>query len=216
MGKGFSYPALDIEVVSGRREAIAGRSKGPVLSEGGGMEKQILSKADISRLVVRIAHEIVERHGGSDGLVLTGIRTRGLPLARRIAARIEEFDGNEVPVAALDVSPYRDDLPLESRYRGKPENFPVEIDGRKVVVVDDVLFTGRTARAALDALTDLGRPERAQLAILVDRGHRELPIKADYVGKNIPTARGERVQVRLEEVDGKDEVVLTWETQEAK
>ena len=174
-------------------------------------EKQILSMDDIRRALTRIAHEILERHRGVDGLVLAGIHTRGLPLARRIAGKILEFEGANVPVAALDVRHYRDDVPLRSRSQAWDDSFTVAVDGRNVVLVDDVLFTGRTARAALDALTDLGRPQRAQLAVLVDRGHRELPIRADYVGKNIPTSHGERVQVRLQEVDGKDEVVLVWD-----
>ena len=173
------------------------------------MEKQILGQEDIRRALTRIAHEILERHSGVDGLLLGGIRTRGLPLATRIAERIREYEGKEVPVASLDVRPYRDDVPWESRSRLDPASFPVDINGRRVVLVDDVLFTGRTARATLDALTDVGRPQQVQLAVLVDRGHRELPIRADYVGKNIPTAQGERVQVRLTEIDGRDEVLLT-------
>ena len=181
----------------------------PASSEFEGMERQILGEDDIRRALTRIAHEILERHRGVDGLVFAGIRTRGLPLARRIASSIEEFEGASVPVAPLDVTAYRDDVPSTTRHLVKPAGFPVDVNGRKVVLVDDVLFNGRTARAALDALTDLGRPQLVQLAVLVDRGHRELPIKADYVGKNIPTAHGERVQVRLAEIDGVDEVVLS-------
>lgn len=173
------------------------------------MEKQILSQEDIRRALTRIAHEILERHSGADGLLLGGICTRGLPLATRIAERIREYEGKSVSVASLDVRPYRDDVPWELRSRLDPNSLPVDINGRRVVLVDDVLFTGRTARATLDALTDLGRPQQVQLAVLVDRGHRELPIRADYVGKNVPTAQGERVHVRLVEVDGKDEVLLT-------
>ena len=173
------------------------------------MEKQILSEDDMRRALARIAHEIIERHRGVDGLVLAGIRTRGLPLAQRIAQKIQDFEGADVPVAAMDTRLYRDDVPQSSRVNMKVPSFPVEINDRKVVLVDDVLFTGRTARAALDALTDCGRPRQVQLAVLVDRGHRELPIRADYVGKNIPTAQGERVEVLLTEIDGKDEVVLT-------
>ena len=179
------------------------------------MDRQILGKDDMRRALTRIAHEIVERHRGIEGLVLAGICTRGLPLAQSIARRIQEFEGAAVPVAALDVRRYRDDVPASMRPRGKDASFPVDINGSKVVLVDDVLFTGRTARAALDAVTDLGRPECVQLAVLVDRGHRELPIRADYVGKNIPTAHGERVQVRVAEVDGKDEVVLTHKPENA-
>ena len=179
------------------------------------MDKQILSEEDMRRALARIAHEVLERHRGVDGLVLAGIQTRGLPLAWRIAGKIQEFEGSAVPVTPLDTRPYRDDLPPGSRSQGDPHSLPVEIDGRNVVLVDDVLYTGRTARAALDALTDLGRPKSVQLAVLVDRGHRELPIRADYVGKNIPTSHGERVQVRLAEMDGRDEVVLTWNQKKA-
>ena len=173
------------------------------------MDKQLLGSDDVRRALTRMAHEILERHRGTDGLVLAGIRTRGLTLARHIAGRIREFEGAEVPVLPLDVRAYRDDVPARTRSHGG-DNVEVDVSGRNVVLVDDVLFTGRTARAALDALTDLGRPRRVQLAVLVDRGHRELPIRADYVGKNIPTARGERVHVRVADVDGKDEVVLAY------
>ena len=180
------------------------------------VERQILAKDDIRRALNRIAHEIVERHRGVEGLVLAGICTRGRPLAHGIARKIHEFEGAAVPVAALDVRPYRDDVPATMRARGKEASFPVDINGSKLVLVDDVLFTGRTARAALDAVTDLGRPLSVQLAVLVDRGHRELPIRADYVGKNIPTSLGERVRVRLTETDGRDEVVLVREPEVAK
>ena len=179
------------------------------------IEKRILSGDDMGRAIARIAHEILERHSGTDGLVLAGIRTRGLPLAYRIARRIQEYGGRDVPVAGLDVRPYRDDSPMGSRARLKAANLAVDINGSNVVLTDDVLFTGRTARAALDALTDHGRPQRVQLAVLVDRGHRELPIRADYVGKNVPTARGERVQVRLTEIDGRDEVALVLRSYKA-
>ena len=175
------------------------------------VDKQILSTDEIGRTLTRIAHEILEHHRSADGLVLAGIPTRGLPLAHRIAGRIRELDGTEVAVVGLDVRSYRDDLAIKTRSLANQTDPLVDVNGSKVVIVDDVLFTGRTARAALDALTDLGRPQRAQLAVLVDRGHRELPIKADYVGKNIPTSQEERVQVRLMEVDGVDEVVLTRE-----
>ena len=173
------------------------------------MEKQILNEDDVRRALNRIAHEILERHRGVDGIVLGGICTRGLPLAARIASRIQEFEGANVPVAPLDVRPYRDDVPRRTRSGDHLASLPIDINGRRVVLVDDVLFTGRTARATLDALTDMGRPQQVQLAVLVDRGHRELPIRADYVGKNIPTSASERVLVRLTEIDGKDEVVLT-------
>ena len=140
--------------------------------------------------------------------MLVGIRTRGAPLARRLADRIEEFEGSRVPVGVLDIGLYRDDLASHSRPMVRSSEMPVDIDGRNVVLVDDVIFTGRTIRAALDALTDLGRPRLVQLAVLLDRGHRELPIRADYVGKNVPTALKEKVKVRLEEMDGRDEVAL--------
>ena len=158
--------------------------------------------------MARIAHEVLERHHGVDGLVLVGIQTRGLPLAHRISDMIREFEGTTLPVAALDVQPYRDDNLSKPRPQQDTSGYPIAIEGQQVILVDDVLFTGRTARAAMDALTDLGRPRTVQLAVLVDRGHRELPIRADYVGKNIPTASDERVQVRLAEVDGKDEAVI--------
>ena len=172
------------------------------------MEKQILSGDDVRRALTRIAHEILERHRGVDGLVLVGIRTRGLTLAGRLAGSIRDFEGSDVPVAALDTRSYRDDVPPGSRSRLQPTSLPMDVNDSEIVLVDDVLYTGRTARAALDALTDLGRPRRVQLAVLIDRGHRELPIRADYVGKNIPTSQGERVQVKLTEIDGTDEVVL--------
>ncbi len=167
----------------------------------------VLDADGIRRILSRIAHEIVERHQGVEGLALVGIRTRGLPLAQRITDAIQSFENAETPVYELDIRPYRDDIP-RSRLRPVVEGSPMEVEGKRIVLVDDVLYTGRTARAALDALTDLGRPQRVQLAVLVDRGHRELPIRADYVGKNIPTSRGETVRVRVAEVDGSDEVVL--------
>lgn len=163
---------------------------------------------DVRRAIIRIAHEIVERNRGVAELVFVGLHTRGVPLARRLVASIAEFEGAEVPLAALDIGLYRDDVPFKTRPVVKPTAFPVSIDGKRVVLVDDVLFTGRSIRAALDALIDFGRPTKVQLAVLVDRGHRELPIRADYVGKNVPTALSEDVQVRLAEVDGRDEVVL--------
>lgn len=174
----------------------------PVLSS-----RTVLSADEIRRAVRRIAHEIVERNHGREGLVLVGMRTRGVPLARRLADAIEEFEGERVSVGALDINLYRDDLSsLELKPRIQPTEMPTDIDGKIVVLVDDVLFTGRSIRAALDALTDFGRPARIQLAVLVDRGHRELPIRADYVGKNIPTSLREEVVVLLEETDGRDEV----------
>ncbi len=172
------------------------------------MEKQIMTPDDIRRALTRIAHEILEHHKGVDGLVFAGMHTRGVPLAHRIAENIHEFEATEVPVATLDIGLYRDDVPFRPRPVIKRTSLPVGIEGMRVVLVDDVLFTGRTIRAALDALTDLGRPQQVQLAVLVDRGHRDLPIRADYVGKNIPTSLDEEVQVRLVETDGVDEVTL--------
>ena len=171
-------------------------------------EKQIMSAQDMRRAITRIAHEIVERNRGVEGLVLAGIRTRGAPLAHHLAQRIEEFEGRQVPMGTLDIGLYRDDLASRTSPLVRSSELPVDIDGRNVVLVDDVLFTGRTIRAALDVLTDFGRPRLVQLAVLVDRGHRDLPIRADYVGKNLPTSLREQVKVRLEEVDGHDEVVL--------
>jgi pyrimidine operon attenuation protein/uracil phosphoribosyltransferase len=171
--------------------------------------KTILSAADISRIVDRVAHQILEKTEGAGDTVLLGIPTRGCPLAGRLAARIRAFDGIDVPVGTLDVTLYRDDLRLKAaRAVGPTDMPPGGIDGRRVILVDDVLFSGRTVRAALDAISDLGRPRVVQLAVLVDRGHRELPIRADYVGKNIPTALAEKVRVLLTEIDGQDEVQL--------
>ncbi len=167
-----------------------------------------MSGPEIRRAITRIAHEIVERNRGVDELVLAGIHTRGVPLARRLAEKIQEFEGRAVPVGALDIGLYRDDLASRSRPVVRSSQIPGDINGRNVVLVDDVIFTGRTVRAAMDALTDLGRPRLVQLAVLLDRGHRELPIRPDYVGKNVPTALREKVQVRLQEVDGCDEVVI--------
>ena len=171
--------------------------------------KQILTADDIRRALVRIAHEIGERNGGTQQVVLVGIRRRGVPLAERIAAAIADFEAVEVPVGQLDITLYRDDL----RTRGpaalvRKTLIQHDITDKVVVLVDDVLYTGRTVRAALDAIADLGRPACIQLAVLIDRGHRELPIRADFVGKNLPTARTERVEVHLIESDGVDEVVI--------
>ena len=165
----------------------------------------------IARTLTRIAHEIVERNKGVEGLSLVGIRTRGVPLARRVARTLKEITHDDVATGALDITLYRDDL---MRHAVGPQpllrrtEIPFSIDDRKIILVDDVLYTGRTIRAALDALIDFGRPKSIQLVVLVDRGHRELPIKADYVGKNLPTAPDESVQVRLQEIDGADEVLL--------
>lgn len=180
--------------------------------EGERVEKekaQILDAEGIQRAIRRIAHEIVERNRGVEGLVLVGIRSRGIPLAQRLAEEIQRIEGTRPPVGILDITLYRDDL---STVGAQPvvhrTEIPFSITGRRVVLVDDVLYTGRTTRAALDALIDLGRPQCIQLAVLVDRGHRELPIKADYVGKNVPTSRRETVLVRLAEEDGEDKVVI--------
>jgi pyrimidine operon attenuation protein/uracil phosphoribosyltransferase len=169
--------------------------------------RAVLDAGEIRRALTRIAHEVLERNKGADDLVLVGIPTRGVPLARRLARRLEEIEDHGVPLGELDITMYRDDL------RSQPVRTPAAttipdggIDGKVVVLVDDVLFSGRTIRAALDALNDLGRPRAVRLAVLVDRGHRDLPIRADHVGKNLPTSLAERVRVRLAETDGTDEV----------
>jgi pyrimidine operon attenuation protein/uracil phosphoribosyltransferase len=168
----------------------------------------------ISRALTRIAHEIVERNRGVDNVALVGVRSRGVPLARRLAKSLQDITGDQVPTGALDITLYRDDL-MRHAVGPQPQvrrtEIPFSIDDRMIILVDDVLYTGRTTRAALDALIDFGRPRAIQLVALVDRGHRELPIKADYVGKNVPTSRQESVQVRLHELDGADEVLLQSE-----
>ena len=165
----------------------------------------------IGRTLTRIAHELLERNKGIDDLALVGVRTRGVPIARRIARSLKEITGHDIPTGALDITLYRDDL-MRQQVGPQPlvrrTEISFSIDHRKILLVDDVLYTGRTTRAALDALIDFGRPKSIQLVVLVDRGHRELPIKADYVGKNVPTSRSESVQVHLQESDGCDEVVL--------
>ena len=171
-------------------------------------ERRILNGGDIRRALTRIAHEVVEANKGLDGLMLVGLLRRGAPLARRIAEAIASFEGASVPVGALDINLYRDDLTSRPQPLVRPTELPAPVEGRSVVLVDDVFFTGRTARAALNALMDLGRPRAARLAVLVDRGHHELPIRADYVGKNIPTSLSEVVHVRVSEVDGVDEVAV--------
>ncbi|WP_107767356.1 bifunctional pyr operon transcriptional regulator/uracil phosphoribosyltransferase PyrR [Nocardioides terrigena] len=169
----------------------------------------VLDSGDIARALTRISHEILERNKGAADLVLLGLHTRGVPLARRIGERITSVEGIAVAVGELDVTMYRDDLRKQPTRRShKTEIPPGGIDDKVVVLVDDVLFSGRTIRAALDALADLGRPSAVRLAVLVDRGHRELPIRADHVGKNLPSARSERVSVRLAEVDEIDEVTI--------
>jgi pyrimidine operon attenuation protein/uracil phosphoribosyltransferase len=170
----------------------------------------VMSPDDVRRAIVRIAHEIVEQNHGSKDLILVGMRTRGVPLAERLAAAIREFERADVPVGALDIALYRDDLPSRgTAVELKPSDLPADIAGKKVILIDDVLYTGRSIRAALDALIDYGRPRRIQLAVLVDRGHRELPIRADYVGKNVPTSRDDEVSVQLEETDGIDQVLVS-------
>jgi pyrimidine operon attenuation protein / uracil phosphoribosyltransferase len=174
-------------------------------------EKVLLTSREIGRALARIAHEIVERNKGAEGVVLVGMRTRGAPLARRIARIIEGFEGTPIPVGTLDIGLYRDDIsPSElNPTRQGYTDVPTGITDRPVVLVDDVLYTGRSIRAAMDALMDIGRPGSIQLAVLIDRGHRELPIRPDYVGKNMPSAKDEEIQVRLLETDGTDEVVIT-------
>jgi pyrimidine operon attenuation protein / uracil phosphoribosyltransferase len=170
---------------------------------------RLLDAGEIRRAVTRIAHEIVERNKGAEGLVLVGIAARGDDLARRLAGEIGRIEGTDVPVGVLDITFYRDDIGLRAEAPEVHETrIPFDITGRTVVLVDDVLFTGRTIRSAMDALVDFGRPTSMQLAVLVDRGHRELPIRADFVGKNVPTRKDESVRVALEEVDGEDAVYV--------
>lgn len=171
--------------------------------------KVVLEPEEIRRALTRIAHEILERTDGGVGVVLLGIPTRGVPLARRLAERIEQVEGRPIPHGSLDITMYRDDLRLRpARALGRTEVPAGGIDGTIVVLIDDVLYSGRTVRAALDALNDLGRPRAVQLAVLIDRGHRELPVRPDYVGKNLPTSKQEVVRVMLTEVDGEDAVLL--------
>ena len=176
----------------------------------------VLDSAGLTRVVDRMAHELLEKTGGGTDVVLLGIPTRGVALARRLAARVLAFERLTLPTGSLDVTLYRDDLRLKSPRALEETDVPAEgVDGKLVVLVDDVLFSGRTVRAALDALADLGRPRAVQLAVLVDRGHRELPIRADYVGKNIPTSLREAVHVRMAEFDGDDAVLLGPARQES-
>ena len=184
--------------------SVGRRFKGRELSE-------ILSSDRLERSLRRISHEILERNGSDlDKLALVGVLTRGVPLARRISDNIRQFEGLDVPVGSLDITQHRDDL-ADNEPEVHRTSVPFDVVGRNVILVDDVLFTGRTARAAMDALLELGRPSAIQLAILVDRGHRELPIRADYVGKNVPTSPGERVSVKLVETDGEDGVITVGE-----
>jgi pyrimidine operon attenuation protein / uracil phosphoribosyltransferase len=178
-------------------------------SDTGSPGTVIFTEEEMRRAISRIAHEIIERNGGAGDLLLVGLLSRGVPLAERLSARIAEFESVAVPTASLDIRRYRDDLPDRATRLAEPHQpLPITIAGSVVVLVDDVLFTGRTVRAALEALLDYGRPRRVQLAVLVDRGHRELPIRPDFVGKNVPTAMSESVQVQLRETDGQDAVVL--------
>ncbi len=175
---------------------------------------QVMDGDRMSRALTRIAHEILERNRGLGELALVGIRTRGVPIARRLSRALKEINGVDVPTGALDITLYRDDLmrqPVGPQPVVRHTEIPFSIDDRKILLVDDVLYTGRTIRAALDALIDFGRPRAIQLIVLVDRGHRELPIKADYVGKNLPTSLKQSVQVRLQEIDGTDEIVIEGE-----
>ena len=173
-------------------------------------EKVLLTSREIGRALARIAHEIIEKNKGTEGVVLVGMRTRGVPLAKRIAEIIEGFEGTPIPIGTLDISLYRDDIsPSEiSPANQSHTDIPASIADRRVILVDDVLYTGRSIRAAMDALMDMGRPSSIQLAVLIDRGHRELPIRADYVGKNVPSSQDEEIQVQLEEIDGVDGVII--------
>jgi pyrimidine operon attenuation protein / uracil phosphoribosyltransferase len=171
--------------------------------------RQIMTADDVRRALVRISHEIVEKHGGIEGLALVGIQRRGVPLAERLASSIESHEGVRPPVGSLDITFYRDDLSQVARQPLlKAADLPFALESTTLIIVDDVLYTGRTVRAALDALVDVGRPKAVRLAVLVDRGHRELPIRADHVGKNVPTSRDEVIKVRLGEVDGGDDEVI--------
>jgi len=172
-------------------------------------EKLLMASVDMRRALVRIAHEIIERNKGAKDIVLVGMWTRGVPLAHRLASAIQSYEGVSIPVGALDIGLYRDDISyLGSKPVTQNTDIPTDITGKQVILVDDVLYTGRSIRAAMDALVDLGRPKSIQLAVLIDRGHRELPIRADYVGKNIPSARDEEIKVQLEESDGVDRVTI--------
>jgi pyrimidine operon attenuation protein/uracil phosphoribosyltransferase len=203
-----AYPAGGQPGTTGDGVTAPGPAGGPP-APGQAHPKTVLEAAEIGRALTRIAHEIIERTRGAEQVVLLGIPTRGVPLAGRLAGRITQVEGRPVPHGSLDITMYRDDLRLRPARRLGPTEVPAEgIDGKTVVLVDDVLYSGRTVRAALDALNDLGRPLAVQLAVLVDRGHRELPIRADYVGKNLPTSQQEVVRVLLTETDGEDAVLL--------
>jgi pyrimidine operon attenuation protein/uracil phosphoribosyltransferase len=184
----------------------------PEPSAAGPVKAVVLEAADISRVLKRIAHEILERNKGAGGLVLVGIHKRGVPLAERLGREIEAIEGSKPPIGALDISFYRDDIGMRQPKEITPTDFPFDVEGKAVVLVDDVLYTGRSVRAAIDALVDFGRPRAVQLAVLVDRGHRELPVRADFVGKNLPTSEREEVRVLLNETDGSDLVVIRERT----
>lgn len=192
-----------------RRDMVCLSGNGKVFFMETRTEISLLDQRDMQRALTRIAHEIVEGNHGAQGLALVGIRRRGVPLAQRLGAMIAGFEGVQVPVGEVDITFYRDDLTARSP---QPEThgaqFPFQVDGLHLVMVDDVIYTGRTARAAMDAIMDRGRPASIKLAVLVDRGHRELPIRADYVGKNVPTSKQERIHVLVEEIDGRDGVTL--------
>jgi pyrimidine operon attenuation protein/uracil phosphoribosyltransferase len=191
----------------GDASGTAQRNDAPPAREPPVSGRRIMTADEIRRAVVRISHEIVEKQAGTDGLVLVGIQRRGVPIAHRLAAAILEHEGAVLPVGALDITFYRDDLSMLAQQPVvKGTDLPFDVTGTTVVLVDDVLYTGRTIRAAMDALMEYGRPQAIRLAVLVDRGHRELPIRADHVGKNVPTSREELVRVRIEEVDGEDAV----------
>lgn len=177
-------------------------------SQAGKSKTRVLEPDDITRAIRRIAHEILERNKGADDLVLVGIRKRGVPLSERLAAEIEAIEGVRPLAGALDVAFYRDDIAIRRPKEISPTELGFDVEGKKVVLVDDVLYTGRTVRAAIDALVDFGRPRAVQLAVLVDRGHRELPIRADFIGKNLPTSAREEVEVLLAESDGEDSVSI--------
>ncbi len=173
------------------------------------MNKELLSKQDIERIISRIAHEIIEKNKGPEKICLVGIQRGGVHLARRLASKITGIEGVEVPVGSLDISLYRDDLSLRKKHPVvRKTDIPFDISEKVIILIDDVLFTGRSIRAALDALMDFGRPAQIQLAVIIDRGHRELPIRADYVGKNIPTAKNENIEVQLEEEAVEEKVIL--------
>ena len=169
---------------------------------------QILSENDIDRVIKRISHEILERNRGSESLVFIGLQKRGVPLAKRIAENIKNFEGTKIETGKLDITFYRDDIGKNIKPTAQITDISFDIEGKNVILVDDVLYTGRTVRAALDAIIDFGRPRSIQLVVLIDRGHRELPIRADYVGKNLPTSHNESVEVKLKETDGEDSVTL--------